>query len=248
VRPALTGFDWFVLSYFLALNSGYLGLLVLAALDVTRTMRSQAFAGHDDVFANPLTPGVSMIVSAFNEEVGVVESVQALLSLRYPLFEVIVVDDGSTDATFARLQESFSLVPVERVITDEVPTLCPVQSVYASSAGEPLVVVRKGNAGRRSDAVNAEINAARMPLVCIIDADSVLDEEALLRVVKPFVDDPEHVVATGGVIRAANGSTVERGRVVNVRMPSSWLVRIQVVEYLRAFLFGRTGWSRLADC
>jgi cellulose synthase/poly-beta-1,6-N-acetylglucosamine synthase-like glycosyltransferase len=245
VRDALTGFDWFVLAYFVALNSGYLGLLALAALDLTRTLRSEPFAAHDDTFANPMTPGVSVIVPAYNEEVGIVESVRALLGLRYPAFEVIVVDDGSTDATFELLRRSFSLQPVDRAVSDEVPTLGAVREVHASSVGEPLVVVRKGNAGRRSDALNAGINAARMPLVCMIDADSILDEEALLRVVKPFVDDPERVVATGGVIRAANGSRIERGRVVDVRMPRQWLARIQVVEYLRAFLFGRTGWSRL---
>jgi cellulose synthase/poly-beta-1,6-N-acetylglucosamine synthase-like glycosyltransferase len=134
---------------------------------------------------------------------------------------------------------------VEHVIGDEVPTIAPIHSSWTSSAGEPLLVVRKDNAGRRSEAVNAGINAARMPLLCMVDADSILDEEALLRVVKPFVDDPEHVVATGGVIRAANGSSVQRGKILDVQMPSSWLVRIQIVEYLRSFLFGRTGWSKL---
>jgi len=77
-----------------------------------------------------------------------------------------------------------------------------------------------------------------------VDADSLLEEESLLRVVKPFIDDPR-VVATGGAIRAANGSTVERGRVVDATMPRSWIERVQVLEYLRSFLLGRTGWSRL---
>ena len=198
VRQALSGFDWFVLAYFLVLNSGYLGLLALAAFDLTRTLRRHSFAGHDDVFADPLTPGVSVIVPAYNEEVGIVDSIRALLALRYPYFEVIVVEDGSTDSTFARMSEAFALVAVSRVVSNEVPSIGPVREVYASAVGEPLVVVRKDNAGRRSDALNVGINAARMPLVCMVDADSVLDEEALLRVVKPFVDDPACVVASGG--------------------------------------------------
>jgi cellulose synthase/poly-beta-1,6-N-acetylglucosamine synthase-like glycosyltransferase len=104
--------------------------------------------------------------------------------------------------------------------------------------------VRKANGGKAS-ANNAGINVARQPLVCMVDADSLLEPDALLTVAKPFTDDPERVVATGGVVRAANGSVVTAGRVTEVRMPRTWLPRIQVVEYLRAFLLGRSGWSAL---
>lgn len=241
----LAGFDWFVLGYFLLLNSGYLVLIALATVDVAGSLRRASFAGHDDIFANPLTPGVSVVVPAFNEAPTVVESVRAMLGLKYPALEVIVVEDGSTDGTFERLQTAFDLVEIDRVIPPAVPTIGAVRSVHAPATGDSLVVVRKDNAGRRSDALNAGINAARHPLVCLVDADSLLDEEALLRVAKPFVDDPDRMVATGGVIRAANGSRVVRGRVVDPRMPSRWLPRIQVLEYLRSFLLGRTGWSKL---
>jgi cellulose synthase/poly-beta-1,6-N-acetylglucosamine synthase-like glycosyltransferase len=107
------------------------------------------------------------------------------------------------------------------------------------------VVVRKESVGSKGDASNAGINAARFPIVGVTDADAVLDEESLLRVVKPFVDDPRRTIATGGTVRAVNGSTMHRGRVVEARMPRSWLARVQVIEYLRSFLLGRTGWSRL---
>ncbi len=155
-----------------------------------------------------------------------------------------MVDDGSTDGTFEGLQAAFDLREVERVIPNEVPTLGRVLSTHAPAADLPLLVVRKENRGRRSDPANVGINAARQPLVCVVDADSLLEEESLLRVVKPFIDDPR-VVATGGVIRAANGSRVERGRVVEATMPRRWIERVQVLEYLRSFLLGRTGWSRL---
>jgi len=244
LRDLISGFDWFVLVYFVLLNSGYLGLIAIASVDVSRWMRRLGFAGHDDIFANPLTPGVSVLVPAYNEELSIVESTRAMLALKYPEFEVIVVDDGSTDTTFERMREAFDLVEVERVIPDDVPTIGRVLSAHAPASGAPLLMVRKENAGRRSDPLNVGINAARQPLVCMVDADSLLEEEALLRVVKPFIDDPR-VVGTGGAIRAANGSTVERGRVINPRMPRRWLERVQVLEYLRSFLLGRTGWSRI---
>lgn len=245
VQDVLVGFDWFVLIYFLCLNLSYLALIGLAAASVARSMRRAGFAGQDDIFANPLTPGVSVVVPAFNEELGIVDSVRSILGLRYPLLEVIVVEDGSTDGTFERLREEFDLTPSPRAIPSEVPTLGRVLSTHQAGGGVPLTVVRKENTGRGSDPINVGINAARHPLVCIVDADSILDEEALLRVAQPFVDDPVRVVASGGVIRAINASTVERGRIVDVRMPRGWVARVQVVEYLRSFLLGRVGWSRL---
>ena len=244
MSSVITAFDWFVLGYFVLLNSGYLLLIGVASLDVARWMRRFSFAAHDDIFANPLTPGVSVLVAAYDEELSIVASVDALLGLKYPEFEVIVVEDGSTDATFERLRQAFDLRPVERVIPNEVPTLGRVLSTHAPASDIPLLVVRKENTGRRSDPINVGINAARQPLMCVVDADSLLEQEALLRVVKPFIDDPR-VVATGGVIRAANGSRVERGRVTQAVMPRRWIERVQVLEYLRSFLLGRTGWSRL---
>lgn len=241
----LNSFEWFVIGYFLIINSIYLVLTVLAAVDFTRHLRRIPFAGHNDVFANPLTPGVSIVVPAHNEEAGIVDSVRAMLSLRFPLFEIIVVDDGSTDETFLRLHEAFDLVEVPRRLTGNLPTHGEIQSVHVPRNGEPVVVVRKVNAKSRADASNAGTNVAQYPLICMIDADSILEPESLLRVVKPFVDDPQHVVATGGVVRPANGCTIERGEVTQVRMPRRWLERIQVIEYLRSFLMGRTGWSSM---
>jgi cellulose synthase/poly-beta-1,6-N-acetylglucosamine synthase-like glycosyltransferase len=188
---------------------------------------------------------VSVLVPAYNEQAGIVAAVQAMLALRYPTKEIVVIDDGSADDTFERLRQEFDLVEVPVVVPDDVPTRGAVRSVHRSRSGaESLVVIQKENGGR-ADALNVGINVARGGLICMVDADSVLDSEALLTVVKPFTDDPLRVVATGGVVRVANGCTVLGGRVVDVRMPKRWLPRIQVVEYLRAFLMGRTGWSRL---
>jgi cellulose synthase/poly-beta-1,6-N-acetylglucosamine synthase-like glycosyltransferase len=239
----VVAYEWFVLTYFVALNSTYLVLMVLALVDIVRLQRALPFAGYEEELASPLTLPVSILIPAHNEETSIVESVRAMQALRYPENEIIVIDDGSVDGTFAVLCEAFDLVDQPRLMRPVVPTIGAVLGTYAPRDGSPLLVVRKVGAGKKTDALNVGICAARLPLLCMVDADALLDEEALLRVVKPFVDDPR-VIATGGVIRPANGSTVYRGRVTETRMPRRWLARIQVVEYLRAFLLGRAGWSR----
>ncbi|MFC4061862.1 glycosyltransferase family 2 protein [Planomonospora corallina] len=245
VRWLLAAFSGVVMVYFLCVNTSYLVLIALATWDSVHYHRRVAFAGADDVYANPLNPAISVIMPAYNEEAGIVEAVRAMLSMRYPSFEIIVVDDGSRDGTFDRLREEYDLVRVPRVVPDDIPTRGRVLSVHVPASGsQTLLVVRKANSGR-ADALNVGVNFARHPLVCMVDADSILDAGALLSVAKPFTDDPLRVIATGGVIRIANGCDVIGGRVAKVRMPRQWLVRIQVIEYLRAFLLGRTGWSRL---
>jgi cellulose synthase/poly-beta-1,6-N-acetylglucosamine synthase-like glycosyltransferase len=245
IREVLRVSDWLIFAYFVALNSSYLVLILMAGLEFGKHLRRAPFAGADDMFRSPLTLPVSVIVPAYNEGAGIVAAVQAMTSLRYPRYEVVVVDDGSSDDTFERLRAQFDLVEVPRVVPGEVPYRSHVLSVHvARGHPETLTVVRKTNGGK-ADALNVGINLARHPLICMVDADSVLDPDALLSVAKPFGDDPLRVVACGGVVRIANGCKVVGGRVVDVRMPRQWLIRVQVVEYLRAFLMGRTGWSRL---
>lgn len=245
VRDVLRWADLGIFVYFVALNSGYLILIALAGLEFAKHLRRMPFAGSDDMFRSPLTLPVSVIMPAYNEGPGIVAAVQAMTALRYPRYEIVVVDDGSSDDTFEQLRTRFELVEVPRVVPDDVAYRSQVLAVYVARANpETLTVVRKTNGGK-ADALNVGINLSRHPLICMVDADSVLDPDALLSVAKPFGDDPLRVAACGGVVRIANGCKVIGGRVVDVRMPKPWLLRIQVVEYLRAFLMGRTGWSRL---
>lgn len=245
VARSLLTFDLFVLVYFLILNSWYLVLTILASQQLWHDRRREEIAGLDDLLSNPLTPAITVILPAHDEEAVIVESVRAMRALRYPHIEVVVVDDGSKDRTFEVLRDEFDLIEIPKVVPDLVPVAQAVTSSWVPRTGDPLLVLRKPAGGAKTDPLNAGINAASSPLVCLVDADAVLDDDALLKIVKPFVDDPLRVVATGGTIRAVNGSVVDRGRVVDARMPRQWLARIQVMEYLRAFLLGRVGWSRL---
>lgn len=237
--------NWIGISYFLALNTIYLILIIVAGVNIGEYFRRKPYIGLADVLKSPATLPVSVLVPAHNEEAVIVESARAILALRYPVFELIVIDDGSTDNTFELLREAFNLVEIPMEVPKLVPTLGTLDSVYITRGLDDITVIRKQSVGQKTDALNAGINVSKYPLLCMVDADAILDEEALIKVTLPFVDDPKRVIATGGAIRPSNGCDVRRGRVTKVRMPSNLLARIQVIEYLRAFLLGRTGWSRL---
>jgi cellulose synthase/poly-beta-1,6-N-acetylglucosamine synthase-like glycosyltransferase len=235
--------NWTVLGYVVLLDASMLVLVVFGARRVLANRRWKGTEGHDHLFASPLTPGISVLVPAHDEEAGILDTLAAAFGQRYPSFEVVLVDDGCTDRTFELVEQAYGLVPVTPRWTADLPIDGEILSVHRATTGDALTVVRKVSVGRRSDASNAALNLARHPLICMLDADSLLEPDALLRVARPFVEDPVNVVAAGGVIRVVNGSHTERGSVLEPRLSRRWLVRIQAVEYLRSFLLGRTGWA-----
>jgi cellulose synthase/poly-beta-1,6-N-acetylglucosamine synthase-like glycosyltransferase len=245
IAATVRGLAWFCVGYFVLLNSAYLALLALAAGKAVMDRGRVRLAGLPEIFASPLAPPISLIVPVSNMAEVIVGSTRGLLGLRYPEFEVIVVDDGSTDATFGRLQAEFGLVEVDKVIRDELTTVGRVISVHAPRYGSNLLVIRKQGAGHPADAVNVGVNAAKYPLVCRIDSGTYPDTDALLTVAKPFIEDPARVVAVGATIRVANGSEIRDGRVTRPRVAGGWLLPIQTAEYLRSFLLGRAGWSQI---
>ena len=243
VQAVLVVYSVIALVYFTMINTAYLGVTALSWRPITAAARARAYLGLEEIFASPLTPAISVLVPAFNEQAVIVESVRSLLALRYPRHEVIVVSDGSTDGTIAVLQEAFELVPVRWALRESIET-APVRGSHVSREHPNLVVIDKENGGR-SDTLNAGIRAARNPYVCVIDADSLLDADGLLQLAKPLLDEPALVAAAGGTIRIANDSRVDHGRVVEVHLPKKSLPMFQVLEYLRAFLVGRVGWSSI---
>lgn len=231
----------FFLVYFIALNGVYLLLNALAALNLRRVnqLREINELPHAQT---TLDPPISVLVPAYNEEATIAATVRSVLQLTYPEFEVVVINDGSRDGTLAVLQREFALLPFPEAYRVQLET-ATVRGIYRSTTHPQLRVIDKDNGGK-ADSLNAGINAARYPLFCGVDADSILQRNSLQQVVQPFLRDPR-MIATGGTVRAANGCEVKDGYLTRVDLPHNPLARFQVIEYLRAFLFGRLGWSSL---
>ncbi|HEY1242586.1 MAG TPA: glycosyltransferase [Bryobacteraceae bacterium] len=242
VLSALSVYEYAIIVYLFTLSTIYFVLLLIGFFEMMR--HRLAYRDDDEnrvLEASPLVPAVSILAPAYNEAASIRESVRAMLRLSYPQFEVIVINDGSKDETLQALIEEFHLYRSARFYENTLPGK-PVRGVYESMDPIPLVVVDKENGGK-ADALNVGINVARYPLVCAVDCDSLLESDALLRVARPYLEDPERVLAVGGIVRVANGCEVSGGRVLKVDLPRSWIGRCQVVEYLRSFLGGRVAFS-----
>ena len=221
----------------------YFVQLMVAARALVRHVPIRRSAAMWRLYSD-VAPPIALLVPAYNEESTIVDSVRSLLSLQYPAFEVIVVNDGSTDLTLETLIAAFGLGPISRSY-DPAVEHAPLRGLYGSPSYPNLVVLDKENGGGKADALNAGINLSRAPLFCAIDADSILEPDALFRAVQPFIDDPAHTVVAGGTIRVINGCRVNAGRVVEVGLPRRFLPLVQTIEYLRAFLMARVAWSEM---
>lgn len=242
VLAFLHGADLTILIYFLVLNSFYALLLILSIPELGMHWWLADDEQLNKVLSADSLPPISILVPAYNEAVTVGNSVLALLTLQYPRHEVVLVNDGSTDGTLEQLIARYDLYEVPSSVMVSIPTK-PVHAYYRSRAFSKLIVVDKANGGK-ADALNAAINASRYPYVLAVDADTLIEADALPRLARPFVLG-KNVTAVGGTVRVANACRIEQGRLSHVAMDSRWLPGVQTVEYLRAFLFGRLGWNRM---
>jgi len=230
-----------ILIYFFMVNGLYLLLFLFSCAIIINYRLVSRFRGPSEILKARVTPPISILVPAYNEEKNIVSSVRALLELNYPQYEVIVINDGSKDNTLDVLEKAFSLRRTAHVYHRELPT-ATVKGVYRSKVYPNIWVLDKENGGK-ADALNAGMNFSQYPLYCAIDADSVLEKDALVRVIRPYMDRFQEVVAVGGIVRVANGCSISHGVVEEVGLAKKWLPNFQVVEYLRAFLSGRVAWG-----
>ena len=241
--PFLNATNHALFIYYLVCNLIYLVTLIVAFKTSAAHQRRLESWRLRWIQQSPLTAPISILVPAHNEESSIRVGVNNLLDLDYPEFEVIVINDGSEDRTLAVLQEEFNLRPARAVYVQEVQS-APLRGLYRSGRDPRLLVIDKEAGGSKADAVNAGLNAATSPYVCVVDSDSVLEKDSLLRIMLPVMSDPEHVVGVGGIVRVLNGSEIEGRQLRCVRLPRKGIEIIQVIEYLRAFLIGREGWAQ----
>ena len=234
--------DLAILIFFLVLNSFYAVLLILSIPEIWEQTRLAEDEDFQRLMQSDALPPITILVPAYNESATIEASVTAILTLEYRNYEVVVVNDGSKDDTMEQLRHVFDLYEIPRVYPETIETK-PLRALYRSRSRSRLLVLDKENGGK-ADSLNAAINASRFPLVIAVDADTLIEPDALLRLTRPFLLGRE-IAAVGGTVRVANNCTVTDGRVTDARVPSKVIPGIQVVEYLRAFLFGRLGWNRL---
>ena len=237
----------FVFFFTLAIIVSYvmLGIYSSAALD--SYLKRNSYVDFDIVSNSPLLPSVSVIAPAFNEEDNVINSVKNLMNLHYTNYELIIVNDGSTDRTFELLKDEFELEKTNYYFEYKIP--CKrIRGVYKSTNPmyKKLTVVDKINGGCKADANNGGLNIAKNDLVTIIDVDSVIEKDSLIKLAKPFIEyRKRRVIATGGVVRILNSCEVKDGTIKKINIPKRFLAKFQALEYLRSFLLGRMAWSKL---
>lgn len=235
-----------ILAYAILIMSSYLFLAYLSAKELKEYLKKNSFVDYEVLLSSEFSPALSLIAPAYNEGFTIKENVRSLLSLNYNNYQVIVVNDGSKDNSMEILISSYDLIPADFAYQQTIATK-PIRGVYVSknAAFKKLVVVDKENGGK-ADALNVGLNIAHNPYVVCIDVDCILDKDSLLKLAKPFLESQgKRVIATGGVVRIANQCVIRDGRLVEVNIPDKMLPRIQVLEYLRAFLLGRMAWGRL---
>ncbi|WP_423148184.1 glycosyltransferase family 2 protein [Rubrolithibacter danxiaensis] len=234
-----------VFCYTLIVISSYVILAILSAVELKTYLRKNSYVNYRDILVSPLAPSISILAPAYNEEATIIDNVRSLLSLHYSNFEVIIINDGSKDNTVQNLIDYYELEKVDFALNQQVATK-PLRAVYKSKhpAFAKLTVVDKDNGGK-SDALNMGINVSSNDLILCIDVDCIVEQDALLKMVKPFMEERKRVIATGGVVRIANSCEVKDGQLVKVHMPSSLIPRFQVLEYIRAFLMGRMAWTKI---
>lgn len=240
-------FTYLIYFYATALGISYVALMVMSYYNTLRYRYRYTKREENYLRDYPdKAPGVSIVAPAFNEEVIILDSVNSLLNLDYPNFEVVVVNDGSKDKTLDILVKEFELEEVPYYLVYKV--YCkPIKRVFRSKnpAYNKLIVLDKENGGTKADAINAGINVVQNDYFINTDVDCILAKDSLSKIVLPILDSEKHVIAVGATMRMANGCRIENGNITRVRPPSSLVPLFQETEYLRSYLVGKMGWDMI---
>ncbi|ARV15002.1 glycosyltransferase family 2 protein [Polaribacter sp. SA4-12] len=243
----LLAFEYLLFIYAFCVFLSYIILAVFSMKETVSYIRKNSFVNYKDILSSEIAPSISIIAPAYNESLNIVENVRSLLSSHYVHYDVILVNDGSKDDSLEKLIATYDLVKVDYLINQQIETMPLRAGVFKSTnpAFEKLIVVDKENGGK-ADALNVGLNFSRNDYIACIDVDCLLLEDSLQKMIKPFLEYTDRkVIASGGVIRIANSCKIKDGKLIDINFSKSMLVRMQIIEYLRAFLLGRMAWSRL---
>ncbi len=228
--------------YFVLLNSFYLILYFLSIPVLYRRFQEIKSEDLNQLLSSDSAPPIAIIMPLYNEKKMILSSVRAALDVNYRHIDIIVVNDGSTDDTLEILRQNYQLIEVPHAFARTLQTE-PVKGYYKSLTHSNLLVIDKVNGGRE-DSLNAGLNACLAPFCLLIDGDSLVEPDICQRMMRPFLSQPD-TIAIGGTLRLSNGCVIREGKVAEVHLPHSFWALMQVIDYMRTFLFGRIGWSRL---
>lgn len=243
LKSFVINFNYLLAYYSISINTIYIALLFMSYKNVRKQSRLWKIKNVSMMYRNQMIPSISIVAPAYNEELTVVESAKSLLNLNYPDYELIIVNDGSKDETLLKLIEAFNLVRIEYQFTESLET-APIRGIYKNPSLPRMIVVDKSNGGK-ADALNAGINVSNKTYYCGIDADSLLETDALLKLASMTLDESVETPALGGNIFPINGCSVDSGHITDIRIPKNYLARFQTIEYVRAFMAGRLGWQEI---
>ncbi|WP_132051680.1 glycosyltransferase family 2 protein [Pseudocnuella soli] len=239
-------FTYGFMIYSLLIIGFYIFIAVYSIGETRQYRHRSSFTDYNQLATSDYAPSISIIAPAYNEGATIIENVRSLLSIHYNNFEVIIVNDGSKDDSLQKLIAEYDLEKKDYAFQQHIATK-EVRGIYQSKdpVFRKLMVVDKANGGK-ADALNVGTNVARNKYIVCIDVDCILEQDAMLKLIKPFMDHSSgRVIATGGVVRIANSCEVRDGKIVQVHLPQQFLPRVQTLEYIRAFLLGRMAWSRM---
>jgi len=243
LKTYVIDFNYYIAFYSMSISIIYLVLLFLSYMSAKKQARLWEIKNMSLLFKTKMLPSVSIIAPAYNEAKTIIESANSLLNLKYPDYELIIVNDGSKDSTIDVLIKYFDLTRVDYGFRSDLHTK-QVRGIYVNRSMPKLIVVDKANGGK-ADSINAGINISHKEYFCCIDADSLLEDDALLKIASLSLDEAVETPALGGNIIPINGCSVEQGQIKNIKIPENWIAKIQTMEYIRAFMSGRLGWASI---
>jgi len=227
--------SWLFLIYGSIISCGYLFTAIFSLIEIRDYKRRNNFEDDIALLQSLNLPAISILAPAFNEGLNIVENVRSLLTINYPSFEIVIINDGSSDNSMQLLIDAYELEKRDILFHDFIPSK-KIKGIYKSKnrAFRSLTLIDKENGGK-ADALNTGINICQNSVICCIDVDCILENDAMLKLIKPFLNNGNKVIASGGVIRVANSCIIEDGRLIEVKLPKSFVARVQVLEYFRAF-------------